>query len=374
MGTNQNVLGLVFASIHDDKILDLTKYRTMGSVPFGGRYRLIDFPLSNFVNSGISQVGVITKRNYGSLLDHIGSGREWDLASKKGGLHLLPPFSHTSSTIYSGRLDALGNIWSFVEHAAAEYVVLSNCDVVTNIDFRPAIAAHIKSGAEITAIYAKGFYDHTAGTSATIFELDENGFVTDAAIDPPMTGECRLGLDMFVMSKDFLRKIVKESMSRNLFSLRRDILLSRTAKYKILGYEHQNYFSKIDSLADYFQANLDLLDSAKRNAIFTKAAPIYTNTKDNAPVHFGADAVIRNSLIADGCIIEGRVENCVLFRGVRIGKNTIVRDSIIMQGGTIGANGAIRNIIADRNVRISDDRQLTGSKGYPLFIGKGAEI
>lgn len=374
MGTNKNILGLVFASIHDDTILDLTKHRTMGSVPFGGRYRLIDFPLSNFVNSGITQVGVITKRNYGSLLDHIGSGREWDLASKKGGLHLLPPFSHTSSTIYSGRLDALGNIWSFVEHAPCGYVVLSNCDVVTNIDFRPAIAAHIESGADITAIYAKGYYDQVTSTAATIFEVDDKGFVTDIAVDPPMTGECNLGLDMFVMSKDFLRKIVKESMSRNRYSLRRDILLDRNANYKVLGYEHKSYFSKIDSLADYFQANLDLLDTAKRNALFTKSAPIYTNTKDNAPVHFGSDAIIKNSLIADGCMIEGRVENCVLFRGVKVGKNTIIRDSIIMQGGAIGTDGSIRNIIADRNVNISDDRQLTGSKGYPLFIGKGAEI
>ena len=374
MGTNQNVLGLVFASIHDEAIFDLTKHRTMGSVPFGGRYRLIDFPLSNFVNSGISRVGVITKRNYGSLLDHIGSGREWDLASKKGGLHLLPPFSHTSSTLYSGRLDALGNIWSFVEHAPAEYVVLSNCDVVTNIDFRPVIAAHIKSGADMTAVYAKGFYDQSKGTSATIFGIGGDGFVNDVMVDPPMTGACNLGLDMFVMSKDFLRRIVKESMSRNRFSLRRDILLDHNAHYKIFAYEHSGYFSQIDSLADYFAANLDLLETSKRDSLFLKSAPIYTNTKDNAPVRFGLEAYIKNSLIADGCIIEGKVENCVLFRGVKIGKGTVVKDSILMQGCTIGLNGSIRNVIADRNVNIADERQLTGSKGYPLFIGKGAEI
>ena len=374
MKKNKEMIAMLLAGGQGSRLYTLTEKTAKPAVRFGGKYRIIDFPLSNFVNSGITQVGVITKRNYGSLLDHIGSGREWDLASKKGGLHLLPPFSHTSSTIYSGRLDALGNIWSFVEHAPCGYVVLSNCDVVTNIDFRPAIAAHIESGADITAVYAKGYYDQTTSTAATIFEVDDKGFVTDVAVDPPMTGECNLGLDMFVMSKDFLRKIVKESMSRNRYSLRRDILLDHNANYKILGYEHKSYFSKIDSLADYFTANLDLLDAAKRNALFAKSAPIYTNTKDNAPVHFGSDAVIKNSLIADGCMIEGRVENCVLFRGVKVGKNTIIRDSIIMQGGTIGQDGSIRNIIADRNVNITDDRQLTGSKGYPLFIGKGAEI
>ncbi|MCQ2407515.1 MAG: glucose-1-phosphate adenylyltransferase subunit GlgD [Oscillospiraceae bacterium] len=374
MGINQNVMGLVFASIHDEVIFDLTKNRTMGSVPFGGRYRLIDFPLSNFVNSGITQVGVIAKSNYGSLLDHVGSGREWDLARKKGGLHLLPPYSHTSSTIYHGKLDALGNIWSFVEHAAAEYIVLTDCNVVTNIDFRPAVKAHIESGADITAVYAKGYYDQSAGSSATIFGIGGDGFVNDVMINPPMTGNCNLGLDMYIMSKDFLRRIVKESMSRNRFSLRRDILLDRSANYRILAYEHEKYFSKIDSLASYFAANLALLDTEKRDAIFAKNAPILTKTKDNAPVHFGLESNIKNSLIADGCIIEGKVENCVLFRGVRIGKDSVVRDSIITQDTVIGQNCSIRNVITDKNVFIADERQLTGSGGYPLFISKGAEI
>ncbi len=372
--TNQNVLGLVFASVHDSAISDLTKQRTMGSVLFGGRYRLIDFPLSNFVNSGISHVGVITKRNYGSLLDHLGSGREWDLARKNGGLHLLPPYSHTSSTVYSGKLDALGNVWSFVEHSPADYVILSDCDIVTTIDYRPAVAAHIQSGADITAIYAKGFYDQSTETSATIFGVDADGFVNDVMVDPPMTGECNLGLNMYVMSKEFLRKIVKESMSRNRYSLRRDILQDRNANYRIFAYEHKGYYSKIDSLPSYFAANLALLDSANREALFTKDTPIYTKTKDNAPVRFGLESHIKNSLIADGCVIEGKVENCVLFRGVRIGKGTVVRDSIITQDTVIGERCAIRNVITDKNVRIADERQLTGSKGYPLYIGKGAQI
>lgn len=374
MASNQNVLGLVFASIHDEAVFDLTKNRTMGSVPFGGRYRLIDFPLSNFVNSGISQVGVITKRNYSSLLDHVGSGREWDLARKKGGLHLLPPYSHTGSTMYNGRLDALGNVWSFVEHSTAEYVVLSNCDVITNIDFRPAITAHIKSGADITAVYAKGYYDQIKDKSATIFGIGGDGFVNDVTIDPPMTGNCNLGLDMFIMSKDFLRRIVKESMSRSRYSLRRDILLDRNANYRILAYEHTGFYAKIDSLESYFNANLQLLDINKRNALFAKTAPIFTKTKDNAPVRFGLESHIRNSLIADGCVIEGKVENCVIFRGVKIGRGSVVRDSIITQDTVIGARCSIRNVITDKNVQIADERQLTGSAGYPLFISKGAEI
>ena len=163
MSINQNVLGLIFASINDSAVIDLTKLRTMGSIPYGGRYRLVDFPLSNMVNSGISEVGVITKSNYGSLLDHLGSGREWDLARKKGGLHLLPPFSQVGGGTYQGRLEALSNIWSFVEHTRAKYVVLSNCDVITTIDFNDALEHHQTSGADITFIYGKGIYNRRHG-------------------------------------------------------------------------------------------------------------------------------------------------------------------------------------------------------------------
>ena len=172
MSINQNVLGLIFASINDSAVIDLTKLRTMGSIPYGGRYRMVDFPLSNMVNSGISEVGVITKSNYGSLLDHLGSGREWDLARKKGGLHLLPPFSQVGVGTYQGRLEALSNIWSFVEHTKAEYVVLANSDLVTTIDFTDALTQHQNSGADITVIYAKGLYNRDKSTNGCILQID----------------------------------------------------------------------------------------------------------------------------------------------------------------------------------------------------------
>ena len=235
MNANVDVMGLIFASMHDSSIIDLTKLRTMGSIPFGGRYRLIDFPLSNMVNSGVDDVGVITKSNYGSLLDHLGSGREWDLSRKNGGLHLLPPFSHVGSGIYRGRLEALDGVWDYVEHSLAEYVVLSDCDIVTTINYRPIIEAHIESGADITAVYAEGFYEQGKNHSATILGIDADGWVNDVMIDPPMTGACNLCLDTFILNKAFLKKIVKEAVSRNQYSFGKDILQDRGANYKILG-------------------------------------------------------------------------------------------------------------------------------------------
>lgn len=374
MSANVSVMGLIFASMHDSSIIDLTKQRTMGSILFGGRYRLIDFPLSNMVNSGVSDVGVITKSNYGSLLDHLGSGREWDLSRKKGGLHLLPPFSHVGSGIYRGRLEALDGVWDYVDHSNAEYVVLSDCDIVTTIDYRPIIESHVQSGADITLVYAKGYYDKDKNRSATILGIEPDGTVNDVMIDPPMTGACNLCLDMFVMRKDFLKKIVKEAMSRNRYSFGRDILQDKEAGYHLHAYEHTGYYSRIDSLASFYDANMQLLDNENRSRLFGKSAPIYTKIHDNGPARFGLDSEIKNSLIADGCVIEGKVENCVLFRGAKIGKGSVVKNCVIMQNTVIGAKCNLNCVITDKDVEIVDDRVLTGSESYPLYIGKGAKI
>ena len=374
MSINQNVLGLIFASINDSAVIDLTKLRTMGSIPYGGRYRLVDFPLSNMVNSGISEVGVITKSNYGSLLDHLGSGREWDLARKKGGLHLLPPFSQVGGGTYQGRLEALSNIWSFVEHTRAKYVVLSNCDVITTIDFNDALEHHQTSGADITFIYGKGIYNRDSCPNSCILQIDENDTIQEVLTNPLLSGECNISLDMFIMNTDFLKQVVLEAISKNQQSLIRDVLQARKDEFVFKAYEHKGCFYRVNSLEAYYKANLALLDTKIRNNIFSAEAPIYTKVGDNPPVKYGLEANVKNSLIADGCVIEGTVENCVLFRGVRVAKGAVVRNSVLMQGTEIGSGCNIDAIVADKNITISENRVLTGSSSYPLYLGKKAKI
>ena len=370
---NYNVLGLIFASMHDSYVSELTKQRTMGSIPFGGRYRLIDFPLSNFVNSGVSEVGVITKSNYGSLLDHLGSGRDWDLSRKKGGLHLLPPYSQTGG-IYKGRLDALSNIWGFVAHSNAKYVILSNCDVVATIDFTPVLNQHKETEADITLIYSKGMYDSEKNHCATILELKEDNTLGGVLVNPDISGECNQWLDMMIVTKDFLKKIVSDAASRNLYSFTREILQNKGSEYKIVGYEHKGFFVRIDSVQNFYRANQLLLDKEKRDALFKNKLTIYTKIGDNGPAKYGLESNIQNSLIADGCVIEGTVENSILFRGVKVGKGSVIKDSVIMQGTKIGSNCSISSVITDKNVEISDDKVLTGSEIYPLYIGKNGKI
>lgn len=369
-----NVLGLVFANMHDTTLGDMTKNRTMGSVMFGGRYRLIDFPLSNMVNSGISEVGVITKSNYQSLLDHLGSAREWDLARKKGGLYILPPFGNVESTLYRGRIEALYGAMSFIKHSRAKYVILSDCDVVTNIDYKPIVAAHIESGADITAVAHTGVYSSEDIKTSTVFNVDADKNVTSVLINPDISGTCTTSLNVFVMSMDFLIETVNDAMARGNVSFERNILQEKCRELKIKIYEYDNYFSKLNSPESYFKSNMALLEPENARKLFVPKRSIYTKVSDNAPVKYDLDSKVSNSLIADGCIIEGEVENSVLFRGVKVGKGAKVKNCILMQGAVVGDNAELNYLITDKNVSICENHILTSSPQYPMYVGKGASV
>ncbi|MBO5449641.1 MAG: glucose-1-phosphate adenylyltransferase subunit GlgD [Ruminococcus sp.] len=369
-----NVLGLVFANMHDTTLGDMTKNRTMGSVMFGGRYRLIDFPLSNMVNSGICEVGVITKSNYQSLLDHLGSAREWDLARKKGGLYILPPFGSRESQLYRGRIEALYGAMNFIKHSRAKYVVLSDCDVVTNIDYKPIVAQHIESGADITAVVHTGVYSSDEIATSTVFNTDADGRVTSVLIQPELSGTCTTSLNMFVMSMEYLTDMIRDSIARGLVSFEKNILQDKCSELKIMVYEYKNYFSKLNSPESYFKSNMALLDPENARKLFVPKRSIYTKVSDNAPAKYDLDSVVKNSLVADGCIIEGEVENCVLFRGVKIGKGAKVKNCILMQDTEVGDNAQLNYAITDKNVTVCDNHILTSSPEYPMYVGKGATV
>ena len=289
------------------------------------------------------------------------------------------PAWYTSYTPYQtevsqGRLEALSNIWSFVEHTKAQYVILANSDLVTTIDFTDALAQHQSSGADITVIYAKGLYNRDKSTNGCILQIDEENTIKEVLTNPMLSGECNISLDMFIMTTDFLKQVVLEAISKNQKSLIRDLLQARKDDFVFKAYEHKGRFFKIDSLEAYYKANLALLDTDTRNNVFNSEAPIYTKVGDNAPVKYGLESNVKNSLVADGCMIEGTVENCVLFRGVKIAKGAVVRNCVLMQGTEIGEGCNIDAIVADKNVTISENRVLTGSPEYPLYLGKKATI
>ncbi|MBQ7400290.1 MAG: glucose-1-phosphate adenylyltransferase subunit GlgD [Clostridia bacterium] len=373
--------GLIFSNIHDKNVPELTQKRSMASVPFGGRYRLVDFALSNMVNADITKVGIITHYNYQSLVDHLGTGKDWDLARSTGGLKILPPQITTfdnagAKTVFSSRLEALMNAYNFVSKSTEEYIVLSDCDIVCNIDLRDVIKAHVDNGVDITIVTKNVYLSHEMAKNCTIVESDKDGRVTNLIDNPAsMEGLMDLCLNIFVLKREYLNNIILDTLSRGYKSFTRDVIAANKDTMKFMKYEYEGYFATINTLDGYFKSSMDFLSKDVRDCIFgVKSRPVYTKVKNSAPAKYMGDAVVKNSLIADGCVIEGEVENSILFRGVHVGKGTVIKNCIIMQDSTIGRDVNLNCVIADKNVVIKDGRNLSGHETHPFPIAKGTTI
>lgn len=365
-----NVLGILFANSHDDSIPELSSNRTMGSIPFGGRYRLIDFMLSSMVNSGMSTVGVITKSNYQSLLDHVGSGRQWDLARSDGGLTILPPYSRDNTGLYKGKLEALKAASGYIAKSGCEYVVMCDCNVIGNGDFAKQVETHISSGADITCVVSKGEFTADETKDAVIFETDENGRVTETVINPTKAGSYSVGLNVYIIKTSLLADIVNDLVPRGKNSFDKDVLQAMAGTLDIRTYEYTGYYSKISSLDSYYKANMALLNPDNLSKLVLKKRPVYTKVRDDAPSKYGLESKVSNSLVADGCVIDGVVENSILFRGVKVAKGAVVKDCILMQDTEIGKGTELSNIITDKNVKIGSELSISSAKGSPLYISK----
>ncbi len=365
-----NVLGILFANSHDETLPELSSNRTMGSVPFGGRFRLIDFLLSSMVNSGMSTVGVITKSNYQSLLDHVGSGRQWDLARSDGGLTILPPYGSTGNGQYNGKLDALMNAMGYIVKTPCEYVIMSDCNVIYSADLSKKVEAHIASGADITCVTVTGDYTQSETADAITFEADDSGRVLSTVINPTRSGHYTMSLNTYIVKKQLLVDLVNDLVPRGKCNFDRDILQAMTQKLNIRTYEYTGYYSKISGLDSYYKANMELLKSENLEKIILKKRPVYTKVRDDAPSKYGLNSSVTNSLVADGCVIEGVVENSILFRGVKVSKGAVVRGCILMQDTEIGRATEVSNIITDKNVKIGDELCISSAEGSPLYIAK----
>lgn len=366
-------VGIIFSNIHDNNVPELARIRTLGSIPFGGRYRLIDFPLSNMVNSGIDTVGIITKSNYQSLMDHVGSGKDWDLARKDGGVIMLPPFGDFGNDkLYTSRLEALKGITNFLFRADEEYVVMTDCDNVCRINYNDVIESHIRNRADITLVY-KRITDGVGEGAVTDFKLADNRIIGVNRNIPLGNGNLNVFINIFVMKKSLLQNIVMDSISHNKQHFMADVICENLKSLKIMGYEHKGFYAGINSLQSYYESNLSILDEKTRHELFGDRS-VFTKVRDSAPTKYGNSAIVKNSMIADGCIIEGEVENSIIFRNVKVARGAVVKNSIIMQNTILGENSMLNCIITDKNVVIRDKKILSGSENHPFYIGKGIMV
>ena len=370
---NKKMLAILFASGNESKLNELTLHRTTASLPFAGRYRLIDFALSSLVNSGITRIGIITRSNYSSLMDHIRMGRDWDLNRKNSGIAVFPPFGlNTSRDLYKGKIEALYTVLDYLERAPEDYVCVSNCNVASNIDLEGILEEHIEKGADITMLCHKA---NCTTSKRVIIEKDENGKVTDLCqVEIPSRDEKLVSLNIYVAKKDLLISWIERAYARGYVDFEKDILFREVENGKIYAKEITTYAAIVDDVKTYYNESMKVLNEAVRAELFENGRKVYTKVKDSVPTTYGDSAQVSGSLIADGCVINGTVENSILFRDVRIEEGAVVKNSIIMEHGVVMKNGQISYTITDKSVVIGAGRQISGSEDYPIVIVKNKKV
>ncbi|WP_071393749.1 GlgC family sugar phosphate nucleotidyltransferase [Bacillus tuaregi] len=331
---NKKLLGVIDATTYFDDLKDVTTHRSLAALPFAGRYRLIDFVLSSMVNSDIQSVAIFPKYQYRSLMDHLSSGKNWGLDRKRDGLFFFPSPNLDSPSAGIGSFTHFAANLDYLYKSTQEYAIIANCYTIFNMDFQPVLDRHIDMGCDIT-------------------EICQNG----------------QSLDMYLVKKRLLIELI-ETRHQTGFTCMKDVV-NGVVPYSLCTYEYPGLAYKIDSIAAYYQTSMKILHPYVLEQLFTSSQPILTKVKDEPPTRYQKGAVMKNAMIANGCMINGRVENSIIFRGVKIGKGTIIRNSIIMQKCQIGENCVIDSAILDKDVRVESGTVMNGVDKKPLVIRKG---
>lgn len=363
------IFGIISCNYNDDSFGQLTAVRSVASLPFGGRYRLLDFAISNMVNAGIRTIGLITPYQYRSILDHVGAGKEWSLDRKHGGLFLLPGSIYGPKGAHCSFMlrDIIKN-QPYLDRAKADTVLICGSSKVFNMDFRPMFAAHEAAGGGITMLYKK-VNDATA-KDALYLDL-EGDMVKNMTRETMGTANCFM--DCFLIDKKLLLNFIEWYQNFSHIDMT-EIMNDNLDNLPIHAYPFEGYLGQVNSINDYMRCSQDLLRVEVRQELFGGGAKIRTKIEDNPPAKYSAEAEVRNSLVPTGCQIDGLVENSILFRGVKVKKGAQVRNCVIMSKCVIEEGALVENVICDKFVTISSGNKLSGTEAKPLVIGKNSNI
>ena len=368
-----NVMGIIFTN--DATMGELTNKRTIASIPFGGRYRQVDFALSNLACAGVRHIGVIARQNYQSLMHHVGDGEEWGLELEEGGLEFLTPYAQTSVGSYRGKLESLSNAMDFLEYGDEdELVIMTDSAVLSNIDLRAVIDAHMASGKDVTVVTKAGVCNGEKKIDLAIKVAD--GEIKDMAVNYVAGPEYAASMDIFVLSKKFLIQSVKNLIARDKFHMDRDLVMGgwQHGEVSVNTYAFEGTAMFNESMEEYFANSMALIKKDIRADIFGGAHPVYTKVRDRVPTYYGAGCEVEDSLIADGCIIDGEVEDSILFREVTIAKGAEVENCILFNDAVIGEGAELKYAILDKNVTVTPGAKLIGTKNNPIIVKRGETV
>ena len=369
-----NVMGIIFTN--DADMGELTDKRTMASLPFGGRYRQVDFALSNLSYAGVRHVGIISRFNYQSLMNHIGDGEEWGLELEEGGLEFLTPYAQSVTHTYRGKLESLANAMDFLEFGADdELVVMTDSAILSNIDLTAVLAAHVASGKDVTVVTKAGICNGSKVIDLAV-KVDEKGEVADMLVDYAAPADYAASMDIFVLNKQFLIHSVKELIARDKFHMDRDLVLGgwQRGVVSVNTFPFEGIAMFNESIEEYYNNSLSLINPAVRKDMFDGRHPVYTKVRFRVPTYYGEDSEIDNALIADGCMLEGQVKDSVLFRNVTVDKDAEVENCIIFNDTVIGEGAELKYAILDKDVTVTPGAKLIGTKKNPVIVKRGETV
>ena len=371
--------GIIFSSLNQNTLSRLTSDRTVAAIPFACRYRLIDFALSNLVNANIFNINIVANYNYRSLLEHLGSGKDYDLARREGGINFVSPFltaNNPDGKMFSTHMEALKSMKvEYIDQFKEDYVVLMDCDHVLNIDIKDVIKTHEKTGANVTIVTNTVDASYTS-KHPRMMVSSVAGKVTQIALnDVYDERHPELSLGIFVMKTNYLRILIEEAEAYNLNSLTQ-LLLKNCKSSNYRTYKYNGFFASVSSFLDYYKYSMELVnnESARASLLEKREAPIFTRVHNSAPTAHTKTAKVSNSMIADECVIEGTVINSVVFRGVKIEKGAVVKNSVLFHGTTVCKNASLNCIVTDKDVVVSQGVTLSGNENMPFYIQKGRKV
>ena len=368
-----NVMGIIFTN--DASLGALTDKRTMASLPFGGRYRQVDFALSNLSAAGIRHIGIFSRHNYQSLMNHVGAGEEWGLELEEGGLEYLTPFAMSTTNVYRGKLDAIHSVMGILENSSEEYVVLIDSAIISNIDLKHVIKSHIESGKDITVVTKPGVANGSKQIDLAV-KLDDNGALVDIGVDYVAPADYLASMDIFVLNKKWLVTQIKEHIARNLFHMDRDLVLGLWQKNAatINVYQFPGIAMYNESIEEYYRNSMALIDKNIRHDMFGYNHPVFTRVRDRVPSYYGENCEIENCVVADGCMLEGGAKNSILFRNVTVCEGAQVEDCIIMNDTVVGEGATLKYVILDKDITVRPGATLCGTPNNPIIVKRGETV
>ncbi len=368
-------MGIINLTDREDNIKGLTYIRPLAAIPIAGRYRVIDFTLSNLVNAGVKNIGIFTQNKYRSLLDHLGTGKAWDLDRKNDGLFIMNPIpDYYASGMRRGDIGHFKNHIDYIYLSKQNNVIVTLSGMICNLNYADAIKHHNETGADITMVYKTADNCDEDFQYCNILSINEAGRITGTVLNLGKEKKCDISMDMFIMKKSLFLDIVNTCVSRGDCDYFKQAVHNSLDRLKVYGYRFEGYLACINSIQSYYKTSMQLLDTEISKELFFKNGFIYTKIKDEPPAKYCENAAAANSLIANGCIIDGQVEDSILFRGVKVKKGTVIKSSIIMQDCMVEEGVFLRNVILDKNVTITSGKQFKGDENYPVVIEKKAIV